>query len=141
MRVLSRMATELGIKADTARSHLEMLEAADQRLLGRGGGTAALLVRPLFVTLRMHLERWRITRRAMRELRLAAAQSRVLKAQHGMFAKTVRRYIERRLEATRRVAEFESYERLFSLWHVLHLPLFFLLLVAGIVHVIAVHVY
>ena len=77
----------------------------------------------------------------MRELRDAAKQSRVLAAQHKVFAQTVRRYIARRLEATRRVAEFESYERLFSLWHVLHLPLFFLLLVAGIVHVIAVHVY
>ena len=47
----------------------------------------------------------------------------------------------RHIDATRRVAELASYERLFSLWHVLHLPLFFMLLVAGIVHVIAVHVY
>jgi hypothetical protein len=39
------------------------------------------------------------------------------------------------------VAEYRVYERLFSLWHVLHLPLFFMLLAAGIVHVIAVHVY
>jgi len=120
---------------------LELLDAADQRLLAHQGGTAMLLVRPLFVSLRMYHERWRITRRAMRELRDAAKQSRVLKAQQKLFAQTVRRYIARRLEATRRVAEFESYERLFSLWHVLHLPLFFLLLVAGIVHVIAVHVY
>jgi hypothetical protein len=120
---------------------LGMLDAADARLLAHRGGTAMLLIRPLFVTLRMHRERWRITRRAMRELREAARQSRVLQAQHDTFARAVRRYIARRLEATRRVAEFESYERLFSLWHVLHLPLFFLLVVAGIVHVIAVHVY
>jgi hypothetical protein len=120
---------------------LGLLDEADARLLAHRGGTALLLVRPLFVTLRMHCERWRITRRAMRELREAAQQSRVLRAQQETFAKAVRRYIARRLDATRRVAEFESYERLFSLWHVLHLPLFFLLLVAGIVHVIAVHVY
>jgi hypothetical protein len=120
---------------------LGMLDAADARLLAHRGGTAMLLIRPLFVTLRMHRERWRITRRAMHELREAARQSRVLQAQHDTFARAVRRYIARRLEATRRVAEFESYERLFSLWHVLHLPLFFLLVVAGIVHVIAVHVY
>lgn len=119
---------------------LELLDAADQRLLAaqRGGAVA---LRPLFVTFRMYHERWRITRRAMRELRHAAADSPVLRAQHATFARTVRLYIARRLEATRRVAEFESYERLFSLWHVLHLPLFFLLLIAGVVHVIAVHVY
>jgi hypothetical protein len=33
------------------------------------------------------------------------------------------------------------YEGLFSLWHVLHLPLFFMLLIAGITHVVAVNVY
>ena len=31
--------------------------------------------------------------------------------------------------------------RLFSYWHVLHIPLFFMLLIAGIVHVIAVNMY
>jgi hypothetical protein len=39
------------------------------------------------------------------------------------------------------VVEFAAFERLFSLWHALHLPLFLMLLVAGVVHVVAVHVY
>lgn len=39
------------------------------------------------------------------------------------------------------VSEFALYERLFSLWHVLHLPLFFMLVIAAIVHVVAVHFY
>ena len=51
------------------------------------------------------------------------------------------RYADRRFEAGRRVAEFQVYERLFSLWHVLHIPLFFMLLIAGIVHVIAINIY
>ena len=50
-------------------------------------------------------------------------------------------YADRRLEAGRRVAEYQMYARLFSLWHVLHIPLFFMLLIAGIVHVIAINVY
>jgi hypothetical protein len=37
--------------------------------------------------------------------------------------------------------ELRFFERLFALWHVLHLPLFFLMLVAGFVHVWAVHRY
>jgi hypothetical protein len=41
----------------------------------------------------------------------------------------------------RRVAEFWFYERLFALWHVLHVPLFVLLLLATVAHVIAVHRY
>ena len=50
-------------------------------------------------------------------------------------------YIDDRLAATRRVVEFAAFERLFSLWHALHLPLFLMLLIAGVVHVVAVHVY
>ena len=50
-------------------------------------------------------------------------------------------YADRRLDASRRIAEYRLYARLFSLWHVLHLPLFFLLLLAGVAHVVAVNVY
>jgi hypothetical protein len=38
-------------------------------------------------------------------------------------------------------AQFNAYERLFSLWHALHIPLFFMLLLSGILHVLAVHKY
>lgn len=44
-------------------------------------------------------------------------------------------------EAVLKAAELAFYERLFSLWHVLHLPLFFLMLAAGLIHVWAVHQY
>jgi len=43
--------------------------------------------------------------------------------------------------AVRKAAELTFFERLFSLWHVLHLPLFFLMLLAACVHVWAAHHY
>ncbi len=43
--------------------------------------------------------------------------------------------------AVKKAAWFAFYERLFALWHVLHLPLFFLLVLTAIVHVVAVHLY
>ena len=45
------------------------------------------------------------------------------------------------LISVQRVTQFQTYERLFSLWHVLHLPLVWLLVFSAIVHVIAVHAY
>jgi hypothetical protein len=45
------------------------------------------------------------------------------------------------LEAVRDAAQFSIYERLFSLWHVLHVPFVFMLVVSGVVHVVAVHMY
>lgn len=45
------------------------------------------------------------------------------------------------LNAVTRVAQFRAYERLFSLWHVAHIPFVYLLLISAAVHVFAVHVY
>ncbi len=45
------------------------------------------------------------------------------------------------LDAVIDVAQFGTYERLFSWWHILHVPLVYLLIVSAIVHVIAVHMY
>lgn len=44
-------------------------------------------------------------------------------------------------QAVRRAAEFAFYDRLLRLWHLLHLPLFILLVAAVILHIVAVHMY
>jgi putative effector of murein hydrolase LrgA (UPF0299 family) len=41
----------------------------------------------------------------------------------------------------RKAASLKFYDRLFGWWHVLHLPLFFFLILAAVVHIIAVHLY
>ncbi len=45
------------------------------------------------------------------------------------------------LAGVQRVAQFSGYERLFSLWHILHVPLVWMLVLSAIAHVIAVHAY
>lgn len=45
------------------------------------------------------------------------------------------------LDTARHAAQFTTYVRLFSLWHILHVPFVFMLVISGIVHVIAVHMY
>jgi hypothetical protein len=49
--------------------------------------------------------------------------------------------LERYLLTMRRAAGLSFFERLFALWHVLHVPLFVMLVIAGITHVVAVHLY
>lgn len=44
-------------------------------------------------------------------------------------------------EAVRRTAEYAFYDRLLRLWHLLHLPLFILLVAAAVLHIVAVHMY
>ncbi len=43
--------------------------------------------------------------------------------------------------SVRNTATLGVYERLFALWHVLHVPLFILLVITAIIHVVAVHLY
>jgi hypothetical protein len=40
-----------------------------------------------------------------------------------------------------RMARYAVFARLFSLWHVLHLPIFFLMLIAAVIHIVVVHMY
>jgi hypothetical protein len=71
----------------------------------------------------------------------AAARHKTVAAQQARFEQVTFDYISRRLQATRDLAEFRVYERLFSAWRVLHVPLFLVLIAAGIVHIVSVHVY
>jgi hypothetical protein len=71
----------------------------------------------------------------------AAARHKTVAAQQARFEQVTFDYIERRLRATRDLAEYHVYERLFAAWRVLHVPLFLVLIAAGIVHIISVHVY
>ncbi len=64
----------------------------------------------------------------------ASSNARALKRQSLVL---VREYCR----TLKRAAYLEAFERLFSLWHVVHLPLFFLMLVAAVIHVVAVHLY
>lgn len=54
---------------------------------------------------------------------------------------TARQKLDEYLDALKDVAQFRVYERLFSLWHVLHVPLVYMLVICAIVHVVAVHMY
>jgi hypothetical protein len=47
----------------------------------------------------------------------------------------------RYLQSVVRVAQFSAYERLFALWHVLHVPFVYLLVLTACFHVFAVHAY
>lgn len=55
--------------------------------------------------------------------------------------KNVRRYVRSHLLSIRKIAGLGFYERLFALWHYLHLPLFIMLIISAIVHIFAVHLY
>jgi hypothetical protein len=121
---------------------VERLEATERRILASGPRLSLLgFARPLVVKAAAVRARWQLHRYIRRALRASARTSPVVAAEAKRLRRAARAYIDRRLAATKRVAEFEGYERLFSLWHALHIPLIFMLIIAAVVHVVAVNVY
>lgn len=132
---LRHVSTDVAFLPDLARR----LEEEEDRLEATCA-RVPLLLRPLATAVLVPLAR----RRLMRDVRDAMQVTTVAITSPGKPRKLLRearRYIDQRLHATRRVVELAAFERLFSLWHALHMPLFVMLIVAGIVHVVAVHVY
>ncbi len=56
-------------------------------------------------------------------------------------SKVVSQLVKHYMLALRRTAAFKVYERLFSMWHLLHLPLFFMMIATAVIHIFAVHLY
>ena len=91
-----------------------------------------------FTHMFVRLSLWRTARR---ELRVAAIASPVVDRDRPNIMRAASRYIRDYTVLAGRVAQFSLYERLFALWHILHLPIFFLMVLSAFVHVFAVHAY
>ena len=131
--IASMLALEPGLQRELLRFAIDGLKPAD--------GFWNALIKALSVSIRARFLRGKAYRAARRCL-LEQAQRRQ------WMAKCRRREITNAksqfgtyLGTIRRAAQLDFYERLFGYWHVLHIPLFFLMLTAIVVHVVAVHVY
>ena len=75
------------------------------------------------------------------ETRIAEHRLRARLRQTGQWSDASGVVLAEWFRAVRRVAEFAFFDRLLRLWHLLHLPLFFLMVAAVILHIVAVHMY
>lgn len=78
---------------------------------------------------------------ARHELKVAAQSSSIVARDYKRLSRTASNFIRDYMSLVGRVAQFSFYERLFALWHVLHLPIFLLMIVSALFHVLAVHMY
>lgn len=121
---------------------LDAIDEVEQRLIEAPPRRLARFFHLFTGAVRLARARWIIRREIKHAVAKALMGNSPLIARHSQrIAVAARRYAYRRLDAGRRATEFQMYARLFSFWHVLHVPLFFMLLIAGIVHVIAINVY
>jgi hypothetical protein len=145
---LRELQLEAGFAHDSVKSRFHFVPAVEVRLLAfeaeslQGGSRLASQLRRVVV---LPIQQRLVYFRCWREV--DQAMDRI--ARHrGWSAKDLRDRKRRAralmgdyLESVVNVAQFAAYERLFALWHVLHIPFLYLLVISAIAHVIAVHVY
>ncbi|MGY0194165.1 hypothetical protein ACWA7J_03725 [Leptothrix sp. BB-4] len=123
----------------------ETLDAFEADAVERGAVKAAawrhwlrlLLVLPV----RSWLVRVKVQREARLGLRILARTQNWQPALLRHRQRQLRRALVSYFVGVMRVAMFAAWERVFALWHVAHIPFVFLLVIAGVVHVVAVHAY
>jgi len=124
--------------APRVEQRLKDLEAyaTDQTRLGLLGAR-----RFLSLTVRTRYVYWRSMREVGRVLSRAAAERGWPRGEKAHRIRVARRMLKGYMRELQEVAQFRTYERLFSLWHVLHVPFVFMLVFSAIVHVVYVHMY
>jgi hypothetical protein len=121
---------------------VSLLEKEEHRLLAVGTwNPLTMMLAPAIIALRFSSSRSRLRRYVRAAIQVTAKRHKAVAKQSDRFERVAFDYVSRRMRITREVVEFRIYEKLFSVWHVLHMPLFLMLIAAGIVHVISVHVY
>lgn len=100
-----------------------------------------------------HLQRlvvlpWQLQRERRTVRRMARVALREMAARQGWDSATLRGrerkvadLISRYVDTVQRTAQLAAYTKVFSLWHVLHVPFVFLMILCAVAHVVAVHAY
>jgi len=117
------------------------LDALNVEMQGDGVTGALGLRSSLFWTFRKYTMHYSLWRTARSELRARAIATPSIAQNIDELEKVSSSYIRRYMRQVGQVAQFTLYERLFSLWHVLHMPLFFMMVISALFHVLAVHMY
>lgn len=120
---------------------LERMSAYDRKVLDPPSNMLANALLPVSLALSTRWARFTLTRFARRQILLRASRSSPVAAERDQLEAVIPKFIAEHLKRVRRVAAFGFYERVFSLWHFFHLPFFYILVLAALIHVLAVHIY
>ena len=145
---LAELQALIGASDAQVRSRLAFAPGVETRL----HAFHTLLVRPqaggferlaLFLSAPVHA--FAARRRCRRDLTIALkARSAAVGWDRSQYRRALaksRQLVDDYVEAVQRASQLSAYERIFSWWHILHVPLVWLLVLSAIAHVVAVHAY
>lgn len=98
----------------------------------------------IMVGVRAGMLYWRLKKELKHIMHEKAGGNKMDPMQLGSLDRLYKEYtklIHTYLKAVRDVSQFHTYQELFSWWHILHIPLVYMLVFSAIFHVISVHMY
>lgn len=148
LQTFESLRATLGMADSATRGALHFAPEAEARLMalqdhaGQPGDAWREHLRRLFVL------PWKVRRERNAIERLVSEALHRLAERQGWDERTLRSRERRRHRVIReyaasvlRIAQLAAYTRMFSLWHVLHVPFVFIMTICALVHVVAVHAY
>jgi len=145
---LEELQSDLGMREGEVRSKFHFAPRVEARLKAfaelahhHPPGLLSGIWRFLTLALRARLVRSRCMHELRTILRKKARERDWDRAKLRRRLRAANTLLKEYFDAARNAAQFNTYERMFSLWHVLHVPFVFMLAISGVVHVVAVHMY
>jgi len=121
---------------------IQTLHGFDDWVKARPSIKPGVVIRNLFL---LPVRRWRAEWACQAELRrrlvVVAHSEGWSRRKFNARLKASRVLVHDYLEAAQRLAQFSVFERLFSWWHIAHVPIVYMLVISAIAHIVAVHVY
>jgi hypothetical protein len=144
---LAEFQTELGMRSGDMKSKFHFAPQVEERLKqfeawALASGRVGSRVWCFFaLPTRMAWARWQCQRELGRVLGAHARKRDWAKEKLARRLDAANQMIRDYFELVQNTAQFHTYERLFSLWHIAHVPFVYMLVLSGVFHVIAVHMY
>lgn len=144
---VSEAEQELKTSIEDVRSVLSQVPNIDERLKGyydyAFADSKGVAYAWRFATMRWHgnsLAR-SIRHEASRVLKRTASENRWSQSEQQLLWIEAKNRLNVFIDAVCKASQFAMWEKLFSLWHVVHVPFIYLLVISSIVHVIATYMY
>jgi hypothetical protein len=119
----------------------ERLRAFREEAFASGRGLGVRLWRFMTLRFRGHRLSGSVRTQLIEAMRVAKKEQRLSRTQRILTYRLAKEKADAYVDAVCEASQLSSWEKLFSLWHVVHVPFLYLLMVSGIVHVVAVHMY
>lgn len=134
---LDQISTSGGLVKEI-QEHLTQL---DRQVIEPPRTVLESLTRPLSMAIRTRIAYVRLNWVLRKKLIVRSFESPVITEHRSRLESLTKRYLRTHLREVRSIANLSLFERLFSFWHLFHLPFFLMLIISAIVHILAVHMY